>query len=76
MTREQAIKELGYKLREVRDIWDEMIELVQYVPDIDNTGVFHNVFGGQEIVRDELSGVLDEQGYEWLMQAYKTRSIL
>lgn len=51
MTREQAIKELGCKLREVRNLWDEMIELVQYIPEIEDTGVLHNVFGGQEMAK-------------------------
>ncbi|WP_394908951.1 hypothetical protein [uncultured Helicobacter sp.] len=75
MTRERAIKEIGYKLGEVRDLWDEMIEIMQYIPEIKSTGVFHNVFGGQEYVKDELSELLDEQGYRWLMEAYRKRSI-
>lgn len=65
------ILELGYKLREVKELWEEMCEFLQYIPDIEGKGVLHNVFGGQEITRDELTSLLDEKGRKWFMKAYK-----
>lgn len=76
MTREQAIKDIGWKLREVLEIWEDLKKLEEYVSEIKDSVGVHNIFGSQEMAKDELSEILNKQEYEWLMKAYRKCSSL
>lgn len=76
MTREQAIKGIGWRLREVLETWEDLRKLAKHIPELKDSIGVHNIFGGQEMAKDELSQILTEEEFEWLMNAYKKYSSL